>query len=268
MENSTVINKTKNHKIIYYQDALNDDFAGTNIKTKQVTKKFNYRFHGPIWRALSFVVYWVIAQPIIRFYERFLLQTKFVNKKAMKKLKGKTCFMYGNHTGFIDAFTPNILTIHRRNRIIVSADTVSIYGIKNIVQMLGAVPVPTTISGLGKFKNVIHKYHKRDHITIYPEAHIWPYYTGVRPFKDTSFNYPVQENAPVVVFFTAYSEPKGFLSKFRKANVTVYVSDPIYPDPDKPKKEAQKELRDKVYNFMLDCSIKHSNYNVIQYVKK
>lgn len=262
------IQKPKDYKVVYYSDELNDDFAGTNIQAKKVTKHFNYRFHGIIWRAVSFLIYWVIAMPIVWFYEKVFLRVKFVNKKAMKKLKGKTCFMYGNHTGVIDAYTPNLLTNHRRNRIIVSPETVSIKGLKNIIQMLGAVPVPTTMSGLARFKKIIHKYHKSDHITIYPEAHIWPYYTGVRPFKDSSFHYPVQENAPVIAFFTAYTEPKGFLSKFRKANVTVYVSDPIYPDTSLPPKQAQKELRDKVYNFMADCSYKYSYYNVISYRKK
>ena len=262
------IQKPKDYKVVYYSDELNDDFAGTNIQAKKVTKHFNYRFHGIIWRAVSFLIYWVIAMPIVWFYEKVFLRVKFVNKKAMKKLKGKTCFMYGNHTGVIDAYTPNLLTNHRRNRIIVSPETVSIKGLKNIIQMLGAVPVPTTMSGLARFKKIIHKFHKSDHITIYPEAHIWPYYTGVRPFKDSSFHYPIQENAPVIAFFTAYTEPKGFLSKFRKANVTVYVSDPIYPDTSLPPKQAQKELRDKVYNFMADCSYKYSYYNVISYRKK
>lgn len=269
MKKNKVYQNKNQHKIIYYSDELNDDFAGTNIKKqKKVTKHFNYRFHGPIWRTLSFIIYWVIAQPIVWFYEKVLLQVKFVNKKAMRKLNGKPCFMYGNHTSFIDAFTPNLLTIHRRNRIIVSPDAVSIGGIKNIVQMLGAIPVPTTMSGLGKFRTVIHKYHRKDHITIYPEAHIWPYYTGVRQFKDTSFNYPIKENAPVIAFFTAYSEPKGVLSRFRKANITVYVSDPIYPNQNLSPKEAQKELRDKVYDFMMDCSMKYSYYNVVSYRKK
>jgi len=52
--------------------------------------------------------------------------------------------------------------------------------------------------------------------------------------------------------------------RFRKANITIYISDPIYPNPNIPKKQAQKELRDKVFNFMKECS-KNSTYNVITY---
>ena len=104
-----------------------------------------------------------------------------------------------------------------------------------------------------------------DNVTIYPEAHIWPYYTGVRPFPDASFCYPVKFNAPTFAFFTAYTKPRGLLSRFRKANMTVFVSDPILPDPALPPRERQREIRDKVYRFMLEKA-KESTYEVIRYI--
>ena len=147
----------------------------------------------------------------------------------------------------------------------VSPDTVSIKGLKTFIQMLGAVPVPTGNDGIRELLRAVDYYHTRYNITIYPEAHIWPYYTGVRNFKNTSFLYPVRHNAPVFAVFTAYTKPKGFLARFRKANFTTYISDPIYPDPEKPKKEAQKELRYKVFEFMKECSNKYSTYKVVDY---
>ena len=259
--------KTKNQhkKIIFYNDELNDDFAGTKIKTKTIDSSFKFVHKNPIWRFFSFLIYYVIAIPVVWFYEKICLQTKFVNKKAVKKLKGQKYFMYGNHTGFIDAFTPNLISFPTRNKIIVSEDTVSIKGIKGIVQMLGALPVPSNTNSLKPFVRAVDYYYKKCNITIYPEAHIWPYFTGVRNFKDSSFAYPIKNNSPVVAFFTAYSEPKGIFKQLRKANTTIYISDPIYPDTTKPKKVAQKELRDKVFEFMKDCSEKYSTFSVIEY---
>lgn len=258
--------KTKKQpKIIYYENELTDDFAGTKIKTKTIDAKFKFVHKNPIWKFFSFLIYYIVAIPIVWVYEKVFLQVKFTNKKAVKKLKGKTYFMYGNHTGFIDAFTPNLISFPKRNRIVVSEDTVSIKGLKNIVQMLGALPVPSGSSGMKQYLRAVKHYNKTCNITIYPEAHIWPYYTGVRNFKDSSFAYPIESNSPVVAFFTAYSEPKGFLKFLRKANVQVFVSDPIYPDITKPRKEAQKELRDKVFEFMKDCSQNYSKYSVIEY---
>ena len=246
---------------------MNDDFAGTKINAQKIDHNFKYVHKNPIWRFFAFIVYYFIAIPAVWIYEKLFLQVKFVGRKKLKKVK-QPYFMYGNHTGVIDAFTPNLLSFAKRNKILVSPDTVSIKGVRTLVQMLGAIPVPSEVSGMKKFLEAI-KYtnNKKCNITIYPEAHIWPYYTKVRPFKDTAFGYPVMLNSPVFAIFTAYTKPKGFLSKLRKANVTVYVSDPIYPNTNLTRKEAQKELRDKVHKFMTVCVEKYSNYEVIKYVQ-
>ena len=138
--------KNKNKKVVYYTDPLNDDFAGTNIKTKVVDEKFRYIHKNPVWRCCSFVLYYVVALPLVWLYCKIFLHIKIVNKKSVKKIKKQSYFMYGNHTGFYDAFIPNLISAPRFNRIIVGADTVSIFGLKNIVQMLGAVPLPTSFS--------------------------------------------------------------------------------------------------------------------------
>ena len=55
-------------------------------------------------------------------YENLILQVKFVNKGALKKHRDRSCFIYGNHTGFYDAFTPNLISFPHKNSIIVGAD--------------------------------------------------------------------------------------------------------------------------------------------------
>lgn len=253
-------------KTVYYTDPLHDDFAGTNICKTQVDETFPYAHKSPVWRFFAWIAYYVVAIPLVWFYTVVLLRVKFVNRKGLKKA-GKPCFLYGNHTGVVDAFTPNLLSFPRRNKIVVSPDTVSIKGIKTFVQMLGAIPVPTKRSGMKPFLKAVETEIQTNNVTVYPEAHIWPYYTGVRPFESTSFAYPVRCGAPVVAFFTAYTKPKGFLSCFRKANVTVYVSDPIYPDEGLTGKQAQINLREKVYAFLLEKSA-FSDYAVVEYVQR
>ena len=258
--------KEKNKKVFYYSDERNDDFMDLGIHKNTVDETFPYERKNPLWKAASAFLYYIVAIPVIWVYERLFLQVKFVNKSALKKLKGKPCFFYGNHTGVIDAFTPNLLSFPRANKIIVSAETVSIKGLKNIVQMVGAIPVPTGRNGMKQFMKAIENAHEKQNVTIYPEAHIWPYYNGVRPFPNTSFYYPVKYDAPIVAFFTAYTKPKGFLSWFRKANVTVYVSDPIYADEGLTGKAKQENLREKAYAFMLEKSV-YSDYEVVEYVR-
>lgn len=256
----------KKTKTIYYSDLLNDDFMGTHIKTKVVDENFKFVHKNIIWRFFSFLIYYLVAVPVIWFYTTFILGLKLVNKKSIKKLKGKNCFFYGNHTGICDAFSTNLASLPTRNKLIVGPDTVSIKCLKNFTQMLGALPIPDNFSGMKKFVQAVEYYHNKHYnITIYPEAHIWPYYTGIRPFKDNSFGYPISLSSPVIAFCTTYQKPKGIFAKLRKANITVYFSDPIYPDLTKPKKQAQKELRDKVYDFMVETSKKYSTFDYIIY---
>lgn len=259
--------KEDSKRVVYYDDDLSDDFAGTNINKCTVDETFPYVHKSIFWRIGAFIAYYLIAFPLVWFFEKVILRMRFVNKKAVKKCKDTPYFLYGNHTGWWDAFTPNLISVPRRNRILVSADTVSIKGLRSIVQMLGAIPLPTSLRGMKRFSQAVDFYHQSCNITIYPEAHIWPYYTWVRPFSDASFTYPVKHKCPVFAFFTAYTKPKGFLSLFRKANMTVYVSDPIYPDEGLSDREARANLRDKVYAFMLEKS-KYSDYEAIKYVNK
>ena len=257
--------KKKDKQVFYYTDERNDDFSRIKIKTRCIDETFKFVRKNVVRRFASFLLYYFIAIPLVFIYEKLILRVKFVNRKAVKKYKKKSYFLYGNHTGYIDAFTPNLISFPHRNRIIVSPETVSIKGLRNIVQMLGAIPLPTEFRGMKKFVKAIEFYNKKSNITIYPEAHIWPYYNGVRAFTYSSFGYPVKLNAPVFAFFTAYTKPKGFLSCFRKANITVYVSNPIFADEGLSEQEKKKNICDKVYNFMLEKS-KYSDYEVIEYI--
>ncbi len=61
----------------------------------------------------------------------------------------------------------------------------------------------------------------------------------IKSAKKHHFITQLKPITPVYVFFTAYSQPTGLFEKLKKAKVTVYVSEPFYPDPDKTLKDAQ-----------------------------
>lgn len=264
-------NKTS-PRIIYYQDPLNDDFANNNIQTINIEQdaKFRYIHNNIIWRIGSFLVYYGFAIPILTIFLMIFHPVKVKNKKARKFIRKNAVFLYGNHSHFSDAFMPNLkLCLPRRASIISSPDAVSIKGLKNFVQMLGAIPLATSVRGTKNFLQALELRHQQGRvILIYPEAHIWPYYTDIRPFVDTSFYYPVKFNAPVIAFVTTYQKRKFDKYNKRKPKAIVTISDAFFPDSTLLRKVAQKKLRDEVYQWMITTAHQKDNYAYIQYIQK
>ena len=96
----------KTERVVYYSDPLHDDFAGTNINTCTLGEDFPLIRRGPVWRFLAFVVYYIIAMPLVWLMSKLILGLKFENRRALRQLRGTGFFLYGNHTQLLDAYIP------------------------------------------------------------------------------------------------------------------------------------------------------------------
>jgi len=250
-------------KVIYYSDELNDEFAGDNIVPIKIDKNYKY-IHKGLFKAFThFFWYRVVATPIAYLYLKIKFRHKIINKKKVKGLEGY--FMYGNHTQNIgDAFVPSMISIPKDVYVIVHPNNVSMPYLGKITPSLGAVPLPDDLEATKNFIECIrYRINKKKAVCIYPEAHIWPYYTKIRPFKDLSFRYPVDMNKPVIVFTNVYLKRKHS----KNPRIVTYIDGPIYPNLNLSKKEAREELRNKAYEIMCKRS-KLSNIEIIKYVKR
>ena len=98
---------------------------------------------------------------------------------------------------------------------------------------------------------------------IYPEAHIWPFYTKIRPFTESSFRYPIQNKCPVMCFTNTYQKRK--LGK--KAKIVTYIDGPFYADSSLKGKAQKVELRNRVYDAMVERS-RNNTLVLATYIKK
>ena len=173
--------------------------------------------------------------------------------------------MFGNHTQDIaDPFIPNVISFPETDYIIVHANNVSMPVLGRITPSLGALPIPDGIKALKNFQNAIDTLISRGNcVVVYPEAHIWPYYTGIRDFQDTSFGYPANMGTPVYCFTNTYHKRRFF----KHPRIITYVDGPFYPDMDKPVKARRKELRDMVYRCMCERA-RLSDHVQIRYIKR
>lgn len=253
----------KEKRVIYYQDELNDEFSKAKITPRIIDENYKYEHNNFGWDFASFVLQNIISMPIKILYGKIKLRQKYIGKEKLKEYKKEGYFVYVNHTQeFADVFIPSLPIYPKRNFFIVNPENVSMKFLGNIVQMLGAIPIPNSKNAMKNFMNSINKKIEKGYsITIYPEAHIWPFYTKIRPFKSVSFKYPVQMNKPTFCMTNTYQ--KVGENKFR---LVTYIDGPFFTDKEKTIKEQQQDLRDKVYNTMVERS-KNSNFEKIIYKK-
>lgn len=253
-----------NQKIIYYKDELNDEFAGDNITARVIDGSYKYIRDSICGKFLHLLFYRIIAIPIAWCYMKIYFGHRVINKKKLKIYKTKGYFMYGNHTHFIaDALVPTMVNMPKCTDVIVHPNNVSMPVLGRVTPYLGALPLPDDVHAAKNFINAVSaKIKKKDCVMIYPEAHIWPYYTDIRPFKDDSFRYPVKLNVPVFCITNTYQKRK-YLNRVK---MVTYIDGPFYADKDKSAKEQRSELRNQVYTTMKKRS-NANNVTKIKYVK-
>ena len=180
----------KEKRVIYYKDELNDEFSSAKIVPRVIDEKYKYQ-HGIIWNCISWIIQNVISMPIKVGYSKLKFRIKYVGKEKLKGCKNTGYFVYANHTqAFADTFITSVGVYPKRNFLIVNPENISVKPFGWLVEMLGAIPVPGNKTAMKNFIDCIEdKIKKNNSITIYPEAHIWPYYTKIRPFKSVSFKY-------------------------------------------------------------------------------
>ncbi|MDE6407110.1 MAG: 1-acyl-sn-glycerol-3-phosphate acyltransferase [Anaeroplasmataceae bacterium] len=249
-------------KTIFYQDELNDDFSGIKRKPIKIDETYKYK-RSLMWRILASLLYTIIMKPIAYIYMKLRFSFQIENKKILKKYRRSGYFMYANHTHVpADGFMPSLICFPKRVHVVVSSENLSVKGTRNFMAMIGAIPIPNHLNGMRNFKNYIHELiEKRSVIMIYPEAHIWPYYTKIRPFGKVSFTYPYLENAPTFTFTVTYHK------KHHRTKIIAYVDGPFYPKKSLNKADSIEDLRNQAYEAMTKRS-KLSSFEKIKYIKK
>ena len=258
--------KINNSKVVYYEDELNDEFSTAKIVPRVIDGNFNYQ-KSSIWEIISFLIQNVFSVPIkflylkIKFHHQFIGREKL--KDYQKKYPHQGVFLYANHTQPIaDTMIPSMAIQPKRNFFIVNPENISMKGLRHLVELLGAIPVPGDIKSSKNFLNRIQdRVSKGYSISIYPEAHIWPYATWIRNYKSVSFRYPVKFDAPVFTITNTYQKYHN------KVRMVSYIDGPFYGKENLTLKEAEIDLRNQCFEVMRNRA-NHSNVEIIRYLPK
>ena len=252
-------------KIIYYSDEANDEFSVTELIPKKIDENYIYCHNTKSKAFTRFFWYRIVAMPVAYLFTKIKFGHRIIGKEKLKDYRHKGYFLYGNHTQDIgDAFIPNMLDRRQDKYVIVHPNNLAVPVIGPITPSLGAIPLPDNIRAAKNFAEAISRRIGEGHtVVIYPEAHIWPYYTKIRSFSDKSFAYPVKLNVPVFTFTNTYVK-----RRFRREpRIVTYIDGPFFSDPQKTPREARAELRDLAYRAMTERA-KLSNVQIIEYIYK
>ncbi len=249
----------------YYNDEQNDEFSGITRKDVVIDENFVFVNKNIFWNIAAFIWHRILITPVAFFSRVFIFHQHVKGRKKLRGYKGQY-IIYGNHTNIAgDGLLPPTYIFPRKPYFIVSPANIAAKGTKNLIMMLGGYPIPTTLRGLRPFEEGLKRHLAHHHpIVIYPEAHIWPYYTHIRDFKSTSFKYPIKFNVPAFSFVNTYQKRLFF----KKPKMVTYIDGPFYPNKDLSGKEAEKELRDRVYNQMVIRSKENNIEYKYHYIKK
>lgn len=257
--------KNKDIPVIYYTNELTDEFSEAKITPIKIDENYNYGNTSWWWRFRHFMYYRILATPIAVIFLQVKYRHKIVNRQIVKPYQNDAFFLFGNHTNpGADALIPTFSSWPKHTYLIVNPENVSVPGLGQSTKFLGAIPLPDNMAATKNFMNTIKlRVEQKSSICIYPEAHIWPYYTGIRPFPDLSFRYPVQYKKPVFCITNTYQK-----RRFSKnPRLVTYVDGPFFTNEGLSLKEQRADLRNRVYTKMCERA-SLSNVQLVCYIKK
>ena len=249
-------------KKVRYYSSFSDDFEQSANQTYTLPKNYKWVRTDIISNFLSGLIYG-LAVIFGGLYCRCFLHMKVIGRKKLKGLKGDY-FIYGNHTQPVgDVFLPALAAFPRRIYTVVSPANLDLPVLGRLLPHLGALPLPGTLKGLRALEDALrHRCETGHPIAIYPEAHVWPYYTGVRPFSTASFYYPVRMGVPAYTATAVYRKrPFG-----RKPRLELYVDGPFLPTGEGQRQRAESLCRQVREAMEARCAASDCTY--IEYRKR
>lgn len=242
-------------RVRYYR-SFDDDFSENRGQDFRLPRGYKFSGHSVFWKLGSLLLY-PITLLIALIYEKCFLHARV----RFSARPPRSCFLYGNHTQTLgDVLMPFLICFPHRPKIICAPANLGIPVIGKLLPLGGALPIPDNLSDLKRFEEAVLEASKKHPIVIYPEGHLWPYYTGIRPLKPAAFHY--QNTGEAFVATTTYQR-----SRFRRGpKITLVVDGPIGVQADLSRKERQRELQKDVLKVM-ERRAKESDYDYIIYKK-
>jgi len=235
-----------------------DSPDGNILQIKNETRKVKFDESYPfrprniffrIWAAIFRAVAIAVFNPFM------VLKYKMTTTggKTLKKLRKKGFIVTVNHVHMFDDLSIGTNLFCWRKIYFTTLDrNIKRPMIGFFLRSLGGIPIPAnSISGMKKFNEDVSYLLKHNKPVLYnPEAALWPYYRGVRPFKRGAFSMAVKNDVPVVPMAITFKRKQKRNGKF-KYKLFFTIGDAIEIDKTLDEKAASEKMMRQACDFTV-----------------
>ncbi len=249
------------HRQTRYYKTFQDDFVESSNQSFSLNEDYVWIRTG-FGASIARSVLYVVARFVAFIYGKLFLHLNIARNVDMKKYRNTGAVVYGNHTQPVgDVFVPALICSPKKCYTIASPANLGIPVIGSLLPWMGALPIPNHMEQMKKFRAAVNqRIQEGNCIVVYPEQHVWPYCTQIRPYSATSFDYAVKNKVPAFCMTTTY-HPRRFSEK---PKAILYLDGPFYADANLSQKAQKEQLRDTIYACMQERA-RLSTYSYITY---
>lgn len=221
-----------------------DDLVTSHRQDQQLPADYDWQPAGKRWQRR---LVRALANDLSYLYCHFGRAITFKNAWRLKAAGQHGFVVYGNHTQPAgDVLIPYYLGNHHTFNVLASPANLGVPVLGRLTVLGGGLLTPQSLHQLGRFnRTVVAKLRAGEWAMIYPEEHVWPYYTGIRPFNPGAFHFPVAAQVPAYCLTVTYRK-----RRWRRPRLVVYLDGPFTPDTSLPPKQQQRILQQQIHAQM------------------
>ena len=222
---------------------------------KDIDENYNFVNKNIFFRFFSFILR-CIAVFFMGPWIKHRYKLEIIGKENIKLVKRKGVIVTVNHVHNFDNLLVGTRILNKRKCYFITLkDNINMPIVGFFLRSLGGIPIPSNLKAMPSFERSINQLlNKKKAIIICPEASLWPYYRGVRPFKKGAFRFAVNNSTPVLPVVIS------FRRKLRKKHAkkgkekykyffTVHIGKPLEADTTLEKRKQAVELTNRTYIF-------------------
>ncbi len=249
-------------KTIKYYKSFKQDFITTSNQNYKLNKNYKWENNHLYYKIISFLVYsllWSLGFIFIK-----ILHIKIEDHAHLSHYRKQNYVLYSNHTqpqG--DVFIPPYFIKGKRPLYLVDPSNLGIHVIGKLLPFGGAIPIPKRLSQIKAFKKALNKkFTFQKALIIFPEEHLWPYMTKIRPFNPAAFHFPIKNHCLSFCATTTYHKVKDQ----KKPKIIIHIDGPFYAKKNLNYRQQKRQLERQI-KYCMQKRSQESNYQYIVYKK-